>query len=115
MKPGPSRIGRLAAVTLAFAAAPALAQEETTWASLKTQILGERPTEDGAGLVELVAPKRAEDAAIVPVEVRVRARRATGAGSRRSPSSSTRTPPPSPRPSGSARRPRTSTCRPGCG
>jgi len=73
MKPGPSRIGRLAAVTLAFAAAPALAQEETTWASLKTQILGERPTEDGTGLVELVAPKRAEDAAIVPVEVRVRA------------------------------------------
>jgi sulfur-oxidizing protein SoxY len=73
MKPAPSRIGRLAGVALALAAAPALAQEETTWASLKTQIVGDRTTEDGTGLIELVAPKRAEDAALVPVEVRIRA------------------------------------------
>ena len=64
---------RLAGVALALLSAPAVAQEETTWAALKAEVIGQRPTEDGAGLLELVAPKRAEDAAIVPVEIRIRA------------------------------------------
>lgn len=68
-----SRLRPLAGIALALAAAPAIAQEETTWASLKADVIGERATEDGAGLIELVAPKRAEDAAIVPIEIRIRA------------------------------------------
>jgi sulfur-oxidizing protein SoxY len=51
---------------------PALAQEETTWREIRSSIIGDRQTDDGAGLVTLVAPKRAEDAAIVPIEIGVR-------------------------------------------
>jgi sulfur-oxidizing protein SoxY len=53
---------------------PAAAQDErpeTTWTELRPSILGERPIRDGAGLVSLEAPKRAEDAAIVPVTLRI--------------------------------------------
>ncbi len=53
---------------------PAAAQEErpeTTWTELRPSVLGERPIRDGAGLVSLEAPKRAEDAAIVPVTLRI--------------------------------------------
>jgi len=52
---------------------PALAQEEAAWPEIRQSIIGDRVTEDGAGLVTLVAPKRAEDAAIVPIEVRLAA------------------------------------------
>jgi sulfur-oxidizing protein SoxY len=52
---------------------PALAQEEATWPEIRPSIIGDRIPEDGAGLVTLVAPRRAEDAAIVPIEVRVAA------------------------------------------
>lgn len=64
--------------SLAFAAvlgsSMAWAQEsEPTWTSLRADIFGDRPIEDGSALVELVAPKRAEDAALVPLQLHVRA------------------------------------------
>jgi sulfur-oxidizing protein SoxY len=53
----------------------AVAQEsEATWDAIRPQIFGERPIEDGSSLVELVAPKRAEDAALVPIDFRLRVR-----------------------------------------
>lgn len=57
---------------LALLAPPALAQEETTWGELRAQVVGGREVGDAAGLIELVTPRRAEDAAIVPLEVKVR-------------------------------------------
>jgi sulfur-oxidizing protein SoxY len=50
-----------------------LAQEEATWQEIRHSIIGDRVADDGAGFVTLVAPKRAEDAAIVPIEVRLAA------------------------------------------
>jgi len=44
---------------------------EETWNSIKGDIFGDRPILDGAGLVILDAPRRAEDAAVVPIGMRV--------------------------------------------
>jgi sulfur-oxidizing protein SoxY len=44
---------------------------EETWNSIKGDIFKDRPILDGAGLVTLDAPRRAEDAAIVPIGMRV--------------------------------------------
>lgn len=44
---------------------------EETWNSIKGDIFKGRPVLDGSGLVWLDAPRRAEDAAIVPVGMRV--------------------------------------------
>ncbi len=44
---------------------------EETWNSIKGDIFKNRPVLDGSGLVVLDAPKRAEDAAIVPIGMRV--------------------------------------------
>lgn len=41
------------------------------WVELRTQIFGERIVEDGAELVAIDSPARAEDAAIVPVKIRL--------------------------------------------
>jgi sulfur-oxidizing protein SoxY len=63
------------ALGLAFAA-DLRAQEtpptpsEETWNSIKDDIFKGRPILDGGGLVSLEAPRRAEDAAIVPISVR---------------------------------------------
>lgn len=52
----------------------ALAQEsEATWASIRPSIFGDRAIEDGAAVLDLVAPKRAEDAALVPLDIRIHA------------------------------------------
>jgi sulfur-oxidizing protein SoxY len=61
-------------LTLFNVATPAVAEvDEATrvarWADLKAQIFGERVVEDGAGLMTITAPDRAEDAAIVPVRI----------------------------------------------
>jgi len=48
----------------------ALAQSEETWRGLKPDMFGERPIAEASPLVTLSAPARAEDAAMVPVEVR---------------------------------------------
>jgi sulfur-oxidizing protein SoxY len=62
-------------VTLGLAAAvlPAAAQEEATWAEIRSGVIGNKIPEDGVGLLTLAAPKRAEDAAIVPIDVRIAA------------------------------------------
>jgi sulfur-oxidizing protein SoxY len=44
---------------------------EETWNSIKGDIFKDRPILDGSGLVILDAPRRAEDAAIVPIGMRV--------------------------------------------
>src|SRR5262245_3652282 len=52
-------------------AAPAFAQEsEESWNGMKYDIFRDRPIADGAGLLEMEAPMRAEDAAVVPITVR---------------------------------------------
>lgn len=47
------------------------APSEDTWNSIKDDIFKGRPVLDGAGLVSLEAPRRAEDAAVVPISMRV--------------------------------------------
>src|SRR5450756_470024 len=44
---------------------------EETWNSIRGDIFKDRPILDGAGLVVLDAPRRAEDAAVVPIGMRV--------------------------------------------
>jgi sulfur-oxidizing protein SoxY len=44
---------------------------EETWNSIRGDIFKDRPILDGTGLVVLDAPRRAEDAAIVPIGMRV--------------------------------------------
>lgn len=44
---------------------------EDTWISIKDDIFKGRPILDGAGLVVLDAPRRADDAAVVPIGMRV--------------------------------------------
>jgi len=39
------------------------------WAALSAQIFGDRAIQDGAGLISLAAPDRAEDAALVPLRI----------------------------------------------
>lgn len=63
----------LALTFIAVFAAPALADEEAErlahWAELKQAVFGDRASVDGAGLIDLEAPKRALDAALVPITV----------------------------------------------
>jgi sulfur-oxidizing protein SoxY len=44
---------------------------EATWNNIKGDIFRDRPILDGSGLVVLDAPRRAEDAAVVPIGMRV--------------------------------------------
>ncbi|WP_134500284.1 quinoprotein dehydrogenase-associated SoxYZ-like carrier [Microvirga pakistanensis] len=48
-----------------------VAQQENTWAEIRSTVIGESVPGDGTGRLTLVAPSRAEDAAIVPIELRV--------------------------------------------
>jgi sulfur-oxidizing protein SoxY len=64
----------IAAAPVAYAQAVGAGQDqpsEETWNSIKGDIFKERPILDGAGLVILDAPRRAEDSAIVPIGMRV--------------------------------------------
>jgi len=60
-----------AGLALHLAAPPAAAGEQDAWPALADDIFKGRPLVDGAGLVGLEMPVRAEDAAIVPVTMRV--------------------------------------------
>ena len=63
---------RLVRPGIAQSAAPGPDQpSEETWNSIRGDIFKDRPILDGAGLVILDAPRRAEDAAIVPIGMRV--------------------------------------------
>ena len=68
----------LAGVLCAAAPSAAVAQSagqdqpsEETWNSIRGDIFKDRPILDGTGLVVLDAPRRAEDAAVVPIGMRV--------------------------------------------
>ena len=54
-----------------LARAQAAAPSEETWEAIKGDIFKDRPILDGAGVVALDAPRRAEDAAIVPIGMKV--------------------------------------------
>ena len=55
---------------LVFAPA-ALAQSDATWQSIKGDVFGEKPIAESSPHVSLTAPTRAEDAALVPVDIKV--------------------------------------------
>ena len=59
---------QIAPAWFSFAATPG---PEDTWASLANDIFKGRPLADGAGLMSIEMPARAEDAALVPVTMRV--------------------------------------------
>ena len=48
------------------------ADNEATWESIRPDIFGARSIEDGASVLDLVAPVRAEDAALVPLDLHIR-------------------------------------------
>ena len=54
--------------TLSLAAAP---EPYDPWPGLVQDLFNNRPMEDGAGIIALEMPYRAEDAAIVPVTLRM--------------------------------------------
>jgi sulfur-oxidizing protein SoxY len=55
---------------LAVGSAEAQKARPDIWPDLSVDVFGERPIEDGAGIIALDAPGRAEDAAIVPMTIR---------------------------------------------
>src|SRR5215213_4041543 len=66
-------LGSLALLLVLPGVAPAQ-ESEAAWDAIRPQIFGERAIEDGSSVIELVAPKRAEDAALVPIDLLVRVR-----------------------------------------
>lgn len=66
----------VAALTIAGFTQPASAQQtaassEKVWNSLKGDVFGDRPILLDTGLIKIEAPKRAQDAAIVPVDITI--------------------------------------------
>ena len=64
-------------------AGPATAQQsmagsEKIWAAMKGDVLGDRPILLDTGLVRIEAPKRAQDAALVPVDIYIDPAKAAG-------------------------------------
>jgi len=64
-------IGVLLAVAVPAAAETDEATRAARWADLRAQIFGERAIEQGAGVLAIEAPDRADDAALVPVTIRL--------------------------------------------
>lgn len=58
-----------ASAMVAMLATPALA-EEGPWPSIREALFPGRALEDGSGVLALEAPKRAQDAAVVPITIR---------------------------------------------
>ncbi|KXF77816.1 quinoprotein dehydrogenase-associated SoxYZ-like carrier [Paramesorhizobium deserti] len=52
--------------------------ESATWSSLKPDVFGNRGIEAASGIIAIDAPKRAEDAAIVPVDLKFNPGKAAG-------------------------------------
>jgi sulfur-oxidizing protein SoxY len=67
---GPQNLAGLSPARAQAAAGQDQPSEET-WNSIKGDIFKDRPILDGSGLVMLDAPRRAEDAAVVPIGMRV--------------------------------------------
>ncbi len=60
----------LAVLSGLTAAGDALAQSEDAWRCFRSDVFGERPIQENSAVIQLSAPPRAEDAALVPVELR---------------------------------------------
>jgi sulfur-oxidizing protein SoxY len=60
------------------AAQQSMAGSEKIWAALKGDVLGDRPILLDTGLVRIEAPKRAQDAALVPVDIYIDPAKAAG-------------------------------------
>ena len=56
------------ACLLALSALPALADDDP-WPDIRAHLFEEREIQDGAGVIRLQAPERAEDAAVVPIKI----------------------------------------------
>jgi sulfur-oxidizing protein SoxY len=59
-----------ALLALVLHAPAALAQSEEAFHGFRAEVFGERPIRENSPLVVLTAPSRAEDAALVPIEIR---------------------------------------------
>ena len=46
--------------------------EQSRWPEIRSALFGERAVQDGAGLIALDTPSRAQDAAVVPIEIATR-------------------------------------------
>ncbi|MGI9417839.1 MAG: quinoprotein dehydrogenase-associated SoxYZ-like carrier [Geminicoccaceae bacterium] len=58
------------AVAMAFLLAlPAFADDDDPWPDIRAHLFEDREIADGAGIIRLKAPERAEDAAVVPVKI----------------------------------------------
>jgi sulfur-oxidizing protein SoxY len=69
-----TRIGPMAVVVcLALPLGGAAAAEDARWSEIKEMLFAERTIEDAAGVIELDAPYRAYDAAIVPITIKATA------------------------------------------
>lgn len=60
------------------AAQQTMATSDAIWDGLKGDVFGDRPIQTGTGLVGIEAPKRAQDAAIVPVDITIDPAKAPG-------------------------------------
>ncbi len=67
-----------ATVSLGAQAQSAGGPEPATWNSLKSDVFGQKTIEPADGIISIEAPKRAEDAAIVPVDLHFKTDAATG-------------------------------------
>jgi len=54
---------------LVLSALPAFAEEDGSWSDIRAALFDDREIVDGAGVIRLDAPKRADDAAVVPIKV----------------------------------------------
>ena len=68
------------------AAQQSMAGSEKIWNALKGDVLGDRPILLDTGLIRIEAPKRAQDAALVPVDIYIDPAKAAGVNKGRKPS-----------------------------
>jgi len=63
-------LGLAASCLLAFVALPAVAEDaDDPWPDIRSYLFEDRDIQDGAGIIRLDAPERAEDAAVVPIKI----------------------------------------------
>ena len=63
------KIAALIALACAAFADPAHAQSDDVWRSLRVDVFGNREIRESSPLIRLTAPPRAEDAALVPIDI----------------------------------------------
>lgn len=60
----------VAAALLSFSGGVHANAEDARWEALRTQLYADRAIADGKGVIEMEAPYRAHDAAVVPIDIR---------------------------------------------